>query len=253
MKTPDTSDFAKRVGDFAVQSGLIAGGAAVIALLVFVFVWQIFLLISLALALGVYFGVSMLLPVQNPEQNIVDGLDACELAQELADGKARVARIERDAERLSTPAARSSVQAIAATVENILEDFKERPRHIPDARFAFDALMDATVLALNRHQKFSRLTGAVAQRVPSVLEERVFPTITRGFQQLLEKLLQDDLRALNADVMVLEQMLELEGLAVDGSARGEELAGDAGAAGAEEAIQTGGADVSGTPEKEQVS
>ena len=244
MKTPDASESAKRMADFVVESGLLAGGAAVIALLVFVFVWQISLLISLALALGVYFGVAMLLPAQNTNRRIVDGLTAIELEQELAEGKARLARIERDAQSLSRPAARASVQGIVATAASVLADFNERPRHVPEARFAFDSLMDATQMALSRHQKFSRLSGPVAQRVQTVLEGRVFPTLTSGFEQLLEKLLQDDLRALNVDVVVLEQMLELEGLAADGPASQEKLAGDASAA---------GADAGSTTEKEKMS
>ena len=44
------------------------------------------------------------------------------------------------------------------------------------------------------------------------MEHRAFPAITRGLQQLLEKLVQDDVRALNVDIVVLEQMLDLEGL-----------------------------------------
>jgi hypothetical protein len=76
----------------------------------------------------------------------------------------------------------------------------------------FDSLLDATVVALNRYEKFSRVSGPAAQRGREVLEHRAFPTIARGLQQLLEKLVQDDLRALNVDVVVLEQMLDLEGL-----------------------------------------
>jgi NAD-dependent oxidoreductase involved in siderophore biosynthesis len=85
-------------------------------------------------------------------------------------------------------------------------------------------------MALRRHQKFSRLSGHSPQRVLAVLEGRVFPTIARGFAQLLEKLLQDDLRTLNVDVMVLEQMLELEGLLAEGAARQVALAADTGVA-----------------------
>lgn len=216
-----------RVGDFLVESGLIAGTAAVIALLIFVFVWQIFLLISFALAVGVYFGVVMLLPARTPDRLVVDGLTASELDHVLAEGRVGVARIERDAERVPTPVARLRVHAIAVTANRILADFKERPRHVPEARFAFDALLNATVMALDRYQKFWRVSGPVAQRGREVLEDRVLPTIDRGFQQLLDKLLKDDLRALNVDVVVLEQMLDLEGLSEEGITRQQGSAADA--------------------------
>jgi len=224
---PGSAPALGRVGNFVVESGLIAGGAAVIALLVFVFVGQIFLLISLALAVGVYFGVAMLLPARNPDKLVVDGLTASELERVLAEGRVGVGRIERDAERVPTPGTRLRVHAIAMTANRILADFSERPRHVPEARFAFDALLNATVMALDRYQKFWRVSGPVAQRGREVLEDRVFPTIARGFQQLLDKLLKDDLRALNVDVVVLEQMLDLEGLSDDGRAKQEESMGNA--------------------------
>ena len=216
-----------RLADVLVQSGLVAGGAAAVALLAFVFVWQISLPLSLALAVGVFFGVSMLLPARDPNQLIADGLTDSELQRALAEGRAGVAQIERDAERVRTPAARTHVQTIARTADGILADFKEHPEHVPDARFAFDALLNATVMALDRYEKFSRVSGPVAQRGREILEGRVFPTIAGGFQQLLQKLLRDDLRALNVDVVVLEQMLELEGLSEEGREREEGSAGDA--------------------------
>jgi len=129
-------------------------------------------------------------------------------------------------------AVRVRVDAIAATATRILADFQERPRHVPEARFVFDTLLNAMVMALDRYQKFSRVSGAVARHGRDVLEERVFPTIERGFQQLLGKLLQGDLQALNVDVEVLEQMLDLEGLAEGEPTRQEGTAGDAGAASA---------------------
>lgn len=227
LELPGSWPALGRLTDFLVQSGLIAGGAAVVALLAFVFVWQIFLPFSLALAVGVFFGVSMLLPARNPNRLVADGLTAAELERALTEARASVAQIGRDAERVQTPAARARVHTIVETAESILADFKERPQHVPEARFAFDALLGATVMALDRYQKFSRVSGPVAQRGREVLEGRVFPTIVRGFQQLLEKLLRDDLRALNVDVAVLEHMLELEGLSEDERASEEGSAGDA--------------------------
>lgn len=224
---PGSAPALGRVGDFVVESGLIAGSAAVIALLAFVFVWQIFLLISFALAVGVYFGVAMLLPARTPDRLVVDGLTASELDRVLAEGRVGVARIERDAEHVPTPAARLRVHAIAVTATRILADFEERPRNVAEARFAFDTLLNATVMALDRYQKFLRVSGAVAQRGREVLEDRVLPTIDRGFQQLLDKLLKDDLRALNVDVVVLEQMLDLEGLSEEGLTRQQGSAADA--------------------------
>ena len=210
-----------RVGDFVVESGLIAGGVAVIALLAFVFALQIYLPLSLILAVGVYLGVAMLLPARNPDRLVVDGLSASELRFILAEGRASLARIERELQFLITPGrARERVTGIVQTAARVLADFEERPRHVAQARFAFDALMDATVMAMSRYRKFWQAGGFVAQRGREVLEERVFPTIDRGFQQLLDKLLTDDLRTLNVDVVVLEQMLDLEGLAADDAPHG---------------------------------
>jgi hypothetical protein len=161
----------------------------------------------------------MLLPERAPDQFVIHGLTASELEHTLAEGRRRVARIEQEAERVTVSAARLRLPAIIRTANCILADFQERPRHLPEARFAFDALLDASVMSLDRYQKFSRSGAVVAQRGRDVLENRTFPTIDRGFQQLLEKLLQDDLRALSVDAAVLEHLLELEGLSEEGRVR----------------------------------
>jgi hypothetical protein len=167
---------------------------------------------SLVLAVGVYVGVSMLLSLPNRDRLSIDDAAASELQRILAEVGARVVHIEAETERIPAPVARTHVHTIARTATSILADLRERPRHVSGARFVFESLLDATVMALDRYQKFSRVSGPAAQRGREVLEHRVFPTIARGLQQLLEKLVQDDLRALNVDVVVLEQMLDLEGL-----------------------------------------
>ncbi len=189
--------------EFLVQAGLVEGGAAVLAFLAFVFVGQMSFLVSVGLAAGVYFGVAMLLPERKAHRVVIYGLTASDLQDVLAEGNARVTRIKRDAERVPVSAARQRLTGILRTAKSILDDFQERPQHVSEARFAFDALLDATVMSLDRYDKFSRMGGVAAQRGREVLEGRVFPTIERGFQQLLEKLLQDDLRALNVDAAFL--------------------------------------------------
>jgi hypothetical protein len=211
-----------RLWGIPVQLGLVEGVAAVLAFLAFVFVGQISFLVSLGLAVGVYFGVMMLLPARKPDQLVIDAVTASELQRALAEGRARVARIQRETEG----AARLPLSTIVRTAESILADFEERPRHVSEARFAFDTLLDATMMSLDRYEKFSRLSGPAAQRGRDVLEGRVFPTIERGLQQLLEKLLQDDLRALNVDAAVLEQLLDLEGLSKEGRKREAGSAGE---------------------------
>ncbi len=254
LRLPGPMPAPGHLWEFLVQAGLVEGGAAVLAFLAFVFVGQMSFLVSVGLAAGVYFGVAMLLPARKAHRVVIDGLTASELQDVLAEGNARVTRIKRDAERVPVSAARQRLTGILRTAKSILDDFQERPQHVSEARFAFDALLDATVMSLDRYDKFSRMGGVAAQRGREVLEGRVFPTIERGFQQLLEKLLQDDLRALNVDAAGLEQLLNLEGLADywrDGRAREEGPGRPAGTEGMEASKQTAGADPAGTREERQ--
>jgi 5-bromo-4-chloroindolyl phosphate hydrolysis protein len=237
--------------EFLVQSGLVEGGTAALAFLAFVFIGKVSFLVSLGLAVGVYFGVSMLLPARKPGRLVIDGLTGSELQGVLAEGRARMARIERDAGRIPVAVARQRLTGILRTAENILADFQERPRHISEARFAFDTLLDAAVMSLDRYERFSRSSGSIAQRGREVLEGRIFPTVERGLQQLLEKLLQDDLRALNVDAAVLEQLLNLEGLADDGREKQGESGRTGSAEGKEASKHTAGADPAGTLEERQ--
>jgi hypothetical protein len=205
----------RQAGEFAVESGLAAGMAAVSGLLLLVLVWRISVPIGLGLAVGVYLGVMLLLPEQNADLPVVDGLDGSELQQVLAAGADAVARLGQQAEHITTPTARMRVLAIGVTASRILGDFQEHPDHLSEARFAFEALMGAALAAVARYRKFDPVQGQVARRAKALLEDRVLPTVERGLQQLLDRLMNDDLRALNVDTEVLEQMLDLEGLSAD--------------------------------------
>ena len=75
-----------------------------------------------------------------------------------------------------------------------------------------ESLLEAAVTALARYERFSRLNSPAAERGREVKERRAFPIIARSLEQLLEQLLQDDLRTLDIDLVLLDQMLYVEGL-----------------------------------------
>lgn len=194
------------------QSDFIPGVAAAVALLTFVAAWQIVLPVAAVLAVGVYVGVSLLLPAPEQGPPSLDGSNSAEPQRVVAEGRASVRQIRAGSLRLAASSARDRLLAIAGTGECILADFAECPRHVPEARFALQSLLAAAVTALDRQQRFERATGPAALRCREALEARVFPTIERGLQQLHSRLLQDDLRAVTVEVRTLDQLLELEGL-----------------------------------------
>lgn len=213
METPaETKLLLRRTAHSVLNAGLIEGAAAAGALLWFAFVWRIFLPFSVALAIGVYFGVLLVLQRPTRSQLLVQQMAVAEVPRVLDEMAARVACIETRAEFTPAPFACAHLQVIARTARSILARLQERPRHVTGARFVFESLLDAASKASVRCEMFSGVNGPAAQRGREVLEHRAFPAITRGLQQLLEKLVQDDVRALNVDIVVLEQMLDLEGL-----------------------------------------
>jgi hypothetical protein len=202
----------RRAGAFVLDSGLIEGAVAGCALLVFVFVWQIFPPFSLVLAIGVYFGVLLVLHRPSRGERLAEHIAALDVRCVLEGIEARVGCIERGAESIPAPIARLHLDSIVRTARSTLAHVRERPQRVLGVRFVFDSLLDAAVTAVGRYEKFSRVDGPAAQRGRELLERRAFPTIAHALQQLLEQVLQDDLRTLNVDLVVLEQMLDLEGL-----------------------------------------
>lgn len=194
------------------QSDLVAGVTAAVALLAFVAAWQIALPIAVMLAVGVYVGMSLLLPASAQGLPSPDDADSAGPQRVVAEGRASVHQIRVGSQRVAASAARDRLLAIAGAGDCILADFAECPRHVPEAQFALQSLLAAAVTALDRQQKFERATGPAARRCMEVLEARVFPTIERGLQQLHSRLLQDDLRAVTVEVRTLDQLLDLEGL-----------------------------------------
>jgi len=202
----------RRPGEFVLASGLIEGTVAGCALMVFVFVWQIFPPFSLVLAIGIYFGVLLLLHRPNSGPFPVNQTAASDVGCILEEIEAQVARIEAGAERIPVAVTRAHVHAIARSASGVLADFRERPRHASGACFVCESLLEAAVTALARYERFSQLSSPAAERGREVLESRAFPIIARSLEQLLEQLLQDDLRTLDIDLVLLDQMLYVEGL-----------------------------------------
>ena len=210
-----------RIGVFAIDAELTTGASAAVALLVFVFVLDLPLTIGLVLAVGVYFAMALILPPWRSDCVVVDGLTDDEFEQFLAAAHRVIGEIESSSEGAETPAVRDRGRAIARIATRILDACIERPQVTTDVRFPFDTLLSAALTALERHRRFAQAAGPAVRRGLSALEAQVFPRIGLGLQQLEERLLNDDMRALRVDLAVLEDLLSLEGLAAQDNDPGE--------------------------------
>ncbi|MBX6376211.1 MAG: hypothetical protein IRZ13_18545, partial [Acetobacteraceae bacterium] len=116
----------------------------------------------------------------------------------IAEARARLARIEAAAERLSD----TRIQGVASAMAGVLDDLMQRPERLPRARRFLNVHLDGLERITQRLE-----AGAIPpEGLPALLEE-----LDRAARELREQLRHEESQALEVQVQVLYDRLRQEG------------------------------------------
>ena len=145
-------------------------------------------------------------------QNL-DKVTASMLKETMSLGKDKVAEIDRLSEKIKDPSVKEKVLEIREQVVKIFENFKNDPDDIKISRQFLSYYLDTTIKIIRKYIDLS------SQKVISVeLKEslkrvdEILVQIIDAFQKHHDKLIQNDIMDLDAEITVMEKTMKMEGM-----------------------------------------
>lgn len=136
-----------------------------------------------------------------------------EVVEAIALGTDKLKRIRDAAQQIRSPNTQRRIKKICEIGDKIIEDFRIDPKDVKLARSWLNTYLDQTLDIVSQYAQLSR-TGArnlEAQKLMASCEDTL-DLIEEKFQELLDKLLENDVMDLDVNKTVIENMLKQEGI-----------------------------------------
>lgn len=141
------------------------------------------------------------------------GIDPKEVVEAITTGNAKIASIRKYADDIRSPNTQRRIRRICEINDKIIEDFRVDPKDVRIARSWLNTYLDQTIELVKQYSILSR-TGArnlEAQRQMAQFDDTLDLIETKS-QELLDKLLANDVMDFDVNMTVLNTMLKQEGI-----------------------------------------
>jgi 5-bromo-4-chloroindolyl phosphate hydrolysis protein len=195
---------------------VLAGLCGALVFLLFLIVVDAGIVLSVACGAGGFVAGLFLFRRRRPVEVQVGSPDEDELREAVKEGQAKLAELRAGARSIQDPAVGAKVEAIAAVVARVLDQIRQDPRTLKNARQFLNYYLEATIKIVARYATLSsqHLRDADIQaslrRVEGMLE-----TIRAAFEKQLALLLSNDVMDLDTELGLLEKTIKMEGLTED--------------------------------------
>jgi 5-bromo-4-chloroindolyl phosphate hydrolysis protein len=148
------------------------------------------------------------------EKKILSGLDGLTKSiytETMKNGTARLLEIASLATKVQDPQVKAKTASIVEALQAIMEDFKKDPKDVMNSRHFLTYTMDTLVTILQKYTDISKIApdknmNETLQKVLPVLE-----TIHTAIESHHKKLLEDDVRELDAEIEVMQKTIQMGG------------------------------------------
>lgn len=192
-----------------VRSDVLAGIAAVVALLLLVFLFRLPIWLSIPVAVVIYIAVRFAIP---PPKEVVPGMTRADVNQVIRQGEGKAGQIRSLAQSIPKAAVRSQVLRIANTVDNIYADFQQDPKDIAQVPDFAGSYLDPLINVLDRYVRLAdRPIGPQGNQTLATIEHDVLPQVETNFSGIYQQLVNDDVVDLEAASAGLKALVDLGG------------------------------------------
>lgn len=191
----------------------LAGAAGVFGVLALALRWNYFF--SAALAVGVYFGLWLLL-TPRPDLltlYVAGHPDAAQLQEMMEEAALDLVHVKTTTGKIDDSQTRQDAAALAQTGDRIFDYLKDHPEQIPSAHRFLTYYLDTVGRVLDQyvaHQDAALSTAEVEAFQQKV--RQTLPGLRAGFENQLARLMASGRFDAEADLQVMESLLKMEGL-----------------------------------------
>ena len=198
-----------------VLAGVLGGGA----FLVFWLLFGVPLVPSLLIG-AVGYGAGLLV-FRRSARSIdvaIPGVSREMITTALHEGEQKVAELKALSPRLSDGSVRARFDAIVAAAGSILEDLRKNPKDIRAARQFLTYYLETTIKIVTRYADLAEKKLDSADIQESLRKvEAMLDMIRAAFEKQHARLLEDDVMDLDAEMSLLQQTIQMEGLGEEGT------------------------------------
>ena len=143
----------------------------------------------------------------------LDKVTASMLKETIAIGKDRVAEIDRLLAKIQDPSVKAKVLEIREQVVKIFENFKNDPEDIKISRQFLSYYLDTTIKIIRKYIDLSSQKVISPELKESLKRvDELLVSIIDAFQKHHDKLIQNDIMDLDAEITVMDKTLKMEGM-----------------------------------------
>lgn len=192
------------------MAGVVGGG-------VFLVLWLVFALPMIpSLVAGVAGYGAGLLVFRRSSKSLevaIPGVSKEMISTALREGGEKITELKSLSPRISAGTIRSKFDGIVEAAENIIDDLKKNPKDIRAARQFLNYYLDATIKIVTHYADLSE-KGLTTSDIQDSLRkvESMLDTIHAAFEKQHARLLQNDVLDLDAEMSLLKQTIQMEGL-----------------------------------------
>jgi 5-bromo-4-chloroindolyl phosphate hydrolysis protein len=135
------------------------------------------------------------------------------IATALREGAQKIGELEALSARIADLSIRRKFDAIVSAARSIIDDLKKNPKDIRAARQFLNYYLDATIRIVTRYADLSEKKLASTEIQESLRKaEAMLEMIKGAFEKQHVRLLEDDVMDLDAEMSLLRQTIQMEGL-----------------------------------------
>jgi 5-bromo-4-chloroindolyl phosphate hydrolysis protein len=152
----------------------------------------------------------------------IDGISKEMYETAIAEGSRKLSKLRASADRIQDRTVQVKAKNICALTEKILDDIKKDPKDVKPARSFLNYYLDTAMNILKQYNELA-VQKVSSEEVKEVIKkvDRTLGTLEQAFEKQLEKLMENDVLALNTELTVLERTIEMEGFGKDLKKEGE--------------------------------
>jgi len=198
-------------------TGVLAG---VVGGAVFLVLWMVFGLpvIPSLIAGAAGYGAGLLIFRRSSGslEVAIPGVSREMISTSLREGGEKISELKSLSPRISSSSIRAKFDAIVGAGEDIVDDLKKNPKDIRAARQFLNYYLDATIKIVTRYADLSE-KGLTTSDIQDSLRkvESMLDTIRAAFEKQHARLLEDDVLDLDAEMSLLKQTIQMEGLGAE--------------------------------------
>ena len=143
----------------------------------------------------------------------IPGVSREMISAALREGGEKISELKSLSQRIASSSIRAKFDGIVAAAESILDDLKKNPKDIRAARQFLNYYLDATIKIVSQYAELSEKGLGSADIQASLRKvESMLDTMRTAFEKQHARLLEDDVLDLDAEMSLLKQTIQMEGL-----------------------------------------